>query len=856
MAITAPESVGTVTLAIDGREVTAAEGSTIYQAARDAGIDIPVLCHNDRFDPVGVCRMCVVDVGAPAFAASCVRACENGMQVKTDTPEVERSRAMLTKLLISDQPARERDPKQTTTGDNELLALAGTYEVSGDTGLPGGAGRGADLSGPVIAVGHDACILCGRCTRACGDIQGNDVIGRSGKGYDTHIAFDLSDPMGASSCVSCGECVAACPTGALTNKPIRNIPIRPRAELDAVDTVCPYCGVGCALTYYVDRDQGAIAYAEGREQPGSRGRLCVKGRYGWDYAASPQRLTVPLIRREESYPKGALSADVRGDMDSGGEANDHGMTNDGNPKGKRKGGKRGRKPGGLVDYAEVLPHFREATWEEALDLVARRLSEIYAERGPAAIAGFGSAKCSNEEAYLFQKLIRTGFHTNNVDHCTRLCHASSVSALFEGIGSGAVSTTFGDVINAEVAIVTGSNAPANHPVASSFFKQARRNGTTIIYIDPRADKMADHSDIFCQLKPGTDVAFYNGVMHEVIRLGLTDDAFIADRTSNYEALRRTVADYPPERAEQITGVPADVIRRVARVWGEARSGVIYWGMGISQHTTGTDNARCLIAMCGITGNIGKPGAGLHPLRGQNNEQGASDMGLIPMFYPDYAKADDPGVRARFEQAWGAADLDPKKGLTVTEIIGSALAGGVRGMYMLGENPFLSDPNINKVRKALSKLDFLVVQDIFLTETAEFADVILPASSYLEKDGTYTNTDRRVQLGHKVLDSPGQARLDWQVVQDIANRIGLNWDYSSPREIFTEMVSVIPSYANLSYDNLGLTGKLYPNPDPEHSDGTVVMFTEKFNTNDGLAHLVPAEWLPARELPKIGRASCR
>ncbi len=848
MAITAPESTGTVTLTIDGREVTTPEGATIWQAAKAVGIDIPVLCHDERFDPVGVCRMCVVDVGAPAFAASCVRACENGMQVKTGTPELERNRATLTRLLISDQPPRERDPKQTTTADNELLALADRYGVSRDDGLPCGSGRGADLSNPVIAVDHDACILCDRCVRACDDIQGNDVIGRSGKGYQTHIAFDLSDPMGASSCVSCGECVASCPTGALTNKPIRNIPIRPRSELDAVDTVCPYCGVGCALTYQVDRERGAIAYADGREQPGSHGRLCVKGRYGWDYAASPQRLTMPLIRREESYPKGALSADVRGDMAAGGEANGHGLADDGGPGAKRRGGKRGRKPGGLVDYAEVLPHFREATWDEALDVVARRLTEIYAEGGPAAIAGFGSAKCSNEEAYLFQKLIRTGFHTNNVDHCTRLCHASSVAALFEGIGSGAVSTTYGDVINAEVAIVTGSNSTANHPVASSFFKQARRNGTTVIYIDPRADKMADHADIYCQLKPGTDVAFYNAMMHEVIRLGLTDEDFIASRTSNYEALKSTVADYPPERAEQITGVPADLIRRVARVWGEAKAGVIFWGMGISQHTTGTDNARCLIAMCSITGNVGKPGAGLHPLRGQNNVQGASDMGLIPMFYPDYAKADDPDVKARFEQAWGSTDLDPKKGLTVTEIIGSALKGGVRGMYMLGENPFLSDPNINKVRKALSKLDFLVVQDIFLTETAEFADVILPASSYLEKNGTYTNTDRRVQLGHKVLDTPGQARVDWEVVQDIANRIGLGWQYGTSRDIFEEMVSVIPSYKNLTYDNLGLTGKLYPNPDPARSDGTVVMFTEKFNTSDGLAHLVPAEWLPARELP--------
>src|SRR5690242_17910818 len=748
MAITAAESTGTVTLTIDGREVTAPEGATIWQAAKAAGVDIPVLCHDERFDPVGVCRMCVVDVGAPAFAASCVRACENGMQVTTDSPELERSRTMLTKLLVSDQPPRERDPKQTTTGDNELLALADGYGVTGDdTGLPCGSGRGVDLSSPVIAVDHDACILCDRCVRACDDIQGNDVIGRSGKGYATHIAFDLSDPMGASSCVSCGECVASCPTGALTNKPIHDIPIRPRTELDAVDTVCPYCGVGCALTYYVDRERGAISFAEGRDQPGSQSRLCVKGRYGWDYAASPQRLTTPLIRIDAAYPKGPLSADVRGDG-----YNDRGRVNGGERSGggRKPGDKRGgkRKPGGLVNYDEVMPYFREATWEEALDLVARRLREIHATGGPGAIAGFGSAKCSNEEAYLFQKLIRTGFRTNNVDHCTRLCHASSVAALFEGVGSGAVSTTYGDVVNADVAIITGSNPTANHPVASSFFKQARRNGTTIIYVDPRADKMSDHADIFCQLKPGTDVALYNAVMHEVIRLGLTDDDFIAHRTSNYEALKRTVADYPPERAEQITGVPADLIRRVARAWGEATAGVIFWGMGVSQHTTGTDNARCLIALCAITGNVGKPGAGLHPLRGQNNVQGASDMGLIPMFYPDYQKADDPGVKARFERAWGTAELDPKRGLTVTEIIGSALKGGVRGMYMLGENPFLSDPNINKVRKALSKLDFLVVQDIFLTETAEFADVILPASSYLEKDGTYTNTDRRVQLGRK------------------------------------------------------------------------------------------------------------
>src|SRR5579862_4367413 len=659
--VTPQELVKHVTLRIDGHEVTVPDGTTILDAAAELGIEIQVLCHDERYDPVGVCRVCVVDVGARVLAAACVRPCEEGMDLKTRGETIDRQRATLTELLVSDQPDPAEDPKETKTADNELLVLVRQYGVGKDGGLPQGTGRGADLSNPVIEVNHDACILCDRCVRACDDIQGNDVIGRSGKGYDTHIAFDLRDPMGASSCVSCGECVAACPTGALTNKPIRDIPIRPRGELDAVNTVCPYCGVGCALTYYVDRERGAIAYAQGREQPGSHGRLCVKGRYGWDYAASPQRLTVPLIRREESYPKGALSADVRGDMAAGGE---RGLAGDGGP-GEKRGGKRGRKPGGLVDYAEVLPHFREATWDEALDLVTRRLTEIYAAGGPAAIAGFGSAKCSNEEAYLFQKLIRTGFHTNNVDHCTRLCHASSVAALFEGIGSGAVSTTYGDVVNAEVALIAGSNTTSNHPVASSFFKQAHRNGTKILVVDPRRETIAEHADLFCQIKPGTDVAFYNGVLHEIIRLGLVDADYVAQRTSNFDELARVVADYPPERAAQISGVDPEQIREFARTWGTARAAIAFWGMGISQHTTGTDNARCLIALCAIAGNTGRPGSGLHPLRGQNNVQGASDMGLIPMFYPDYQKVDSEDVRASFETRWGR-ELDPKRGLTVTE----------------------------------------------------------------------------------------------------------------------------------------------------------------------------------------------
>ncbi len=820
---TPTEVTKNVSLKIDGREVTVRDGTTILDAAKQLGIEIPVLCHDDRYDPVGVCRMCVVDVGARVYAAACVRPCEEGMDVKTNTERVEQNRAMLTELLLADQPDPAQDPKETTTADNELLLLVRKYGVKQDDGIPQAQGRGIDDSNPVISVNHDACILCDRCVRACDDIQGNDVIGRSGKGYTTRIAFDLNQPMGESSCVTCGECVAACPTGALTNKPINKVPIQPRETLRQVDTVCPYCGVGCALTYHVDDERKAISFAEGRDQPGSKGRLCVKGRYGWDYAASSQRLTTPLVRRDDSYPKGPLSGDVRGE------------------------GNGRRKPGGLVDYDEVMPHFREASWEEALDLIATRLVAIRDQHGPGAIAGFGSAKCSNEEAYLFQKLIRAGFGTNNVDHCTRLCHASSVAALFEGVGSAAVSTTYGDVINADVAILAGTNTTANHPVASSFFKQAHRRGTKLIVVDPRRERVADHADIYCQIKPGTDVAFYNGVMHEIIARDLVDHDFIAKRTSNYEALAKLLEEYTPERAGQICGISPTVLREVAQIWGEADAAVVYWGMGISQHTTGTDNARCLIALCSITGNVGRPGSGLHPLRGQNNVQGASDAGLIPMFYPDYQPVDKPAVRERFESAWGR-ELDPKRGLTVTEIVASALTGGVRGMYMMGENPFLSDPNINKVRKALSALDFLAVQDIFLTETAEFADVILPASSYLEKDGSYTNTDRRVQQGRKVLDPPGQARVDWEVIQDISNRVGLPMHYESASEIFDELVSLMPNYTNLSYDVLGPTGKLYPNPDPLESDGTVVLFQESFNTDDGLAHLKPAEWMPARELP--------
>ncbi len=829
MTNTETQETKAITLTIDGQPITVPEGTTIWDAARKLGIDIPVLCHDPRLAPVAVCRVCAVEVkGARVAQAACIRQVEAGMEVQTQSEKIERSRKMLTELLLADHPIP--CVKHQKNGDCELELLGERYgllKAPASNGQsrpairfrPHVSENGHDASSPVIAVDHNACILCDRCIRGCDDIQNNEVIGRTGKGAQAHIGFDLNSPMGTSTCVSCGECAAVCPTGALFNKALTvNVAL---PETKAVKSVCPYCGVGCAITYHVKDNK--IIQVSGRESPVNHGRLCVKGRYGFDYALHPQRLTVPLIRRPEFYPRGPLSDDVRGE--------------DGQWK---------RKPGGIVDYAEVMPAFREATWEEALTLVASRLKGIRDQHGPNALAGFGSAKCSNEEAYLFQKMIRTAFGTNNVDHCTRLCHASSVAALQETIGSGAVSNVFGDVQYADVAVIIGSNTTENHPVAATFFKEAAERGTTLIVIDPRRPGIADHAQHYIRYKPGTDVAFLNGLMHVIIKEELTDPDFIAKRTENFAALQETVKQYTPELVEKLTGVPAEQVRTIARVYGRAKNAMIFWGMGISQHTTGTDNARCLISLCLMTGNIGRPGTGLHPLRGQNNVQGASDSGLIPMVYTDYQRVDVPAIREKFEKAWGIA-LDPKPGLTVVEIAHAALHGTIKGMYMMGENPFLSDPNINKVRKALSNLEFLVVQDIFLTETAEFADVILPATSFPEKEGTYTNTDRRVQIGRKAIDAPGQARPDWQIICEVATRMGYPMHYNAPEEVFRELAALSPSLAGLSYEKLGTTGELWPCPDPDQP-GQSVIFVDDFPKGRG--KFVPAEFAPANELPDV------
>jgi len=812
----------TLTLTVDGRTVEVLQGATILEAAGLLGIEIPVLCHDERLAPVGVCRLCLVDVGERRLTPACHRQAENGMTVTTSNPRIDAIRQDVLALLEADQPAVR--PAAKKTRPDELAAVMAHLGVGEGPALPRGADRGQDATSPAIVVDHQACILCDRCIRACNEVQHNEVLGRTGKGYTTRIGFDLDDPMGSSTCVACGECEKACPTGALTLKIPGKIPAgvaRPDGELVAVESVCPYCGVGCAITYHADLAANRIVFADGRDSPVNHQRLCVKGRYGFDYTSHDQRLTKPLIRRESAYPKGPLSAEVQGPQSI-----------------KRRG---------LVDYGELLPHFREASWDEALEVAAAGLRRVHDNHGPSAMAGFGSAKCSNEEAYLFQKLVRAGFGTNNVDHCTRLCHASSVAALMETIGSGAVTNVFADVQHAEVALITGSNTTVNHPVAATFIKDAVASGRTrLIVVDPRRTDICDYADPFLKIRSGTDVALYNAWMKILIDEDLVDRAFIDSRTTGYEALAVLVAGYELEEAARICDVDPGAIREAARAFGRAATAMVFWGMGISQHIHGTDNARCLISLMLLTGNVGRAGTGLHPLRGQNNVQGASDSGLIPNVYPDYQAVTDPSIRKKFEEAWGV-ELDPQAGLTVVEIMHAAAAGNIRGMYVLGENPFLSDPHTHRVRKGLSALDFLVVQDIFLTETAEFADVILPATTFYEKQGTYTNTDRRVQVGRPVLQPPGEARPDWQVICDLSTRFGLEMRYDSPPDVFAELTSLSPSYAGLTYELLSTRGRLWPCPDLA-SDGEQILFGDCFPTPDGRGKLVPVPYAVGAEEP--------
>ena len=796
----------TIRFVLDGTQVEAQPGETIWEVANGRGLIIPHLCHKPApgYRPDGNCRACMVEIeGERTLAASCIREPAAGMVVTTDSNRAETARKLVIEMLLADQPARDvAHDKSSHLWD---MADAQNISASRFPAMKRDHIPLLDDSHIAMSVNLDACIQCGLCVRACREVQVNDVIGMAGRGHDAYPVFDFDDPMGESSCVACGECVQACPTGALMpSTVVDDQQVGDSADYDSeVESICPFCGVGCQISLKVK--DGRVKFVEGINGPANEGRLCVKGRFGFDYIHHSHRLTKPLIRLE------------------------------GAPKGLN------------VDPANPLSHFREASWDEALDFAAKGLSDLRDDTGER-VAGFGSAKCTNEEAYLFQKLIRQGFGHNNVDHCTRLCHASSVAALMENVGSGAVTATFNEIENSDVAIVIGANPVENHPVAATYFKQFAKRGGKLIVMDPRGQALKRHATHMLQFRPGADVSLLNAIMHVIVEEGLYDQQYIEAYTENWEAEKEHLKGFPPEKMSEICGVDAETIRAVARDFAGAKAGMIFWGMGISQHVHGTDNSRCLISLALMTGQVGRPGAGLHPLRGQNNVQGASDAGLVPMFLPDYQTVTDDGVRSAFSEIWQSGDFSAQKGLTVTEILEAVHQDQIQGMYILGENPAMSDPDVEHARDALAKLKHLVVQDIFITETACYADVILPASAFAEKSGTVTNTNRQVQMGRPAVPPPGDAKEDWWIEVELAKRLGLNWLYTHPSQIFAEMKRGMASLDNITWDRLEAENVVtYPSLSPT-DPGQAIVFGDGFPRADGRAKFTPANVIPPDEVP--------
>ena len=793
---------------LDGETVYAEKGQSIWEVANGQGLKIPHLCHKPKpgYRPDGNCRACMVEIeGERTLAASCIREPQPGMVVKSATPRAENARKMVVEMLVTDQPEREISHDKSS----HFWDMVDLNDVQ-ESRLPRLEAERIpilDDSHVAMSVNLDACIQCGLCVRACREVQVNDVIGMSGRGQNSYPTFDMADPMGSSTCVGCGECVQACPTGALMpSSVVDRTQVGDSKDYDReVKSVCPFCGVGCQVSLKVKDNK--IKFVEGINGPANEGRLCVKGRFGFDYIHHKHRLTKPLIRRSDA-PKKGLNVDPN-------------------------------------NWSEF---FREATWEEALDFAASGLKDLRDTQGGQTVAGFGSAKCTNEEAYLFQKFIRQGFGHNNVDHCTRLCHASSVAALMENVGSAAVTATFNEIENADVAIVIGANPIENHPVAATYFKQFAKRGGKLIVMDPRGQALKRFSSHMLQFRPGADVSMLNAIMSVIVEEGLYDQQYIEAYTENWEAEKAHLKNFPPEKMSEMCGIEASVLRDVARTFAGAKSAMIFWGMGISQHIHGTDNSRCLISLALMSGQIGRPGTGLHPLRGQNNVQGASDAGLIPMFLPDYQTVTDQGVRNSFTSVWNSGDFSSEKGLTVTEIMDAIHDNKIKGMYILGENPAMSDPDVEHARDALAKLEHLIVQDIFITETANYADVILPAAAFAEKSGTVTNTNRQVQMARPAIVPPGEAKADWWIEVELAKRVGLDWKYTDPSQVFAEMAINMRSLDNITWDRLEADGAVtYPSLS-ENDPGQPIVFGEGFPRPEGRAKFTPASVIAPDETP--------
>lgn len=782
----------TVSITIDGKKIKAAAGANLLQVARDNGIDIPGLCYHPRVSPTGACRLCVVKIDrSPAATAACTVQVKDGMKVVAFDSELEAMRKGLIDLLLT-----EHNEADDGSYDDEFLELIKRYglEDSAARRYPSiweRLGFDTDESSPVLVYDASKCIKCFRCVKACDEVQGKNVLSISDRGIHSYVVAGF-DHWGFSECDGCGECVQLCPTGAIVEKPLV-AKVRLDSVQSKVKTTCTYCGVGCQMDLWVQ--DGKVVRTTGHESMPNMGRLCVKGRFGYEFIHSSERLTTPLIR----------------------------------------------KNGELV----------ESTWDEALDLVAAKFKEIKATHGGRAIGGYASAKCTNEENYLFQKFFRAVLGTNSVEHCARLCHASTVTALQKSIGSGAMGNSVQEFEEADCMIVIGSNPIDTHPVSATYIKRGAKNGAKIIVIDPRRTPLVKYAYKWLKQKPGSDVALINAMVNVIIKEKLYDESFIKERLEggmdSFNTLKEAVSQYTPKKTEVITGVPAADIIDAARTYGKAQCATVVTGMGMSQSLHGTHNVLALVNMALITGNFGRESTGVNPLRGQNNVQGASDMGGICNVFTGYQPVTDENIRKKFADAWKVPleQLDAKPGLSSVEIVQAAYKGEVKAMYVMGENPMITDPDLNHTRESLKKLDFLLVQDIFLTETAQLAHVVLPAACFAEKDGTFSNTDRRVLRVRRAVDLPGQCKEDRHIIAEISKRMGYPMEYKNASEIMDEIASVTPSYAGISYQRLEQEDLQWPVPAPDHP-GTKFLHTESFPI--GLGRLVPVEHEPLKEPP--------
>ncbi len=773
-------------LTVDDRSVDVAPGSTVLDAINLLGLPLPQLCKDPDRQALGACRTCLVRVeGQRGTPAACHLPAREGMVVSTTHPEAIRVRSTvldLTRSMLTEGDGRHDFGQLGTDAQRHALGGPGWMPLHRFE---------TDATKSFFLLDREACILCGRCTAACDDVQQIGAISMLGRGHTMKVGVFADGPMSSSVCTSCGQCVATCPTGALRPKET------PARIARRVETTCPYCGVGCAIGLAVREDGRLALMAE--DVPANRsseGMLCVKGRFGTGFIHSRDRVVAPLVRRQGRW--------------------------------------------------------REVPWDEALEAAADGLA-----RNRGRFGALGSAKATNEDCYVVQKLCRVVMDTNNVDHCTRLCHSPSVEAMLASMGSGATSNSYVDYEEAGCLMIVGADASANHPVIAIRFRRAMRRGARIVVVDPKRTELCDQADLWIQPRPGTDVTLFNAMAQVILDEGLANLDFIRTRTEGFGEWRASLADFTLERAAAITGVPAAHIAQAARWYARpAPSGsCLIWGLGITQHVNGIHNAHALLNLSLVTGQLGFPGAGISPLRGQNNVQGCGDAGCIPTNLPGYQDY-GPDTLAKFERAWRVRPPD-RSGLVVTEMIEACLSGGIRALYVVGENPLLSEPDLHQARKALAQLDCLVVQDLFLHETAELAHVVLPAAAFAEKDGTFTNSERRVQRVRAALDPPGHARQDWWITAELAKRVGRRlgldverqFGYRSASEIFDEMAGLVPFLGGLSHARLDRDGGLqWPCPAPDHP-GTRYLYAESFPRGKG--RFIPAlQTVEAAELPDL------